>query len=175
MTLAQVNALDRERFVAALGEVFEHSPWVTEAAWSMRPFATIDALHEAMVAALRNASVAAQLALIRAHPELAGKAAVRGELTADSRSEQSGAGLDRCSPAEYARLQELNRAYNEKFGFPFIIAVKGLDRAGIIARFADRVERDHAHEFDEALRQIGRIARFRLEGLIEDRRQGSKP
>jgi 2-oxo-4-hydroxy-4-carboxy-5-ureidoimidazoline decarboxylase len=175
MTLAQVNALDRERFVAALGEVFERSPWVAEAAWSMRPFASLDALHAAMVSALRNASAAAQLALIRAHPELAGKAAIRGELTADSRSEQSAAGLDRCSPAEYARLQELNRAYNEKFGFPFVIAVKGLDRAAIIARFADRVERDRAQEFDEALRQIGRIACFRLEALIDDRPQGGRP
>jgi 2-oxo-4-hydroxy-4-carboxy-5-ureidoimidazoline decarboxylase len=175
MTLAQVNSLDRERFVAALGEVFEHSPWVAEAAWSMRPFATVDGLHAAMVAAMHSASEPAQLALIRAHPELAGKAAIRGELTADSETEQSGAGLDRCSPAEYARLQELNRAYNEKFGFPFIIAVKGLDRTAIIGRFAERVGRDRAQEFDEALQQIARIAWFRLEGLIENRRQGSRP
>lgn len=175
MTLAQVNALDHEEFVTALGEVFEHSPWVAEAAWSMRPFPTVDALHAAMVAALHNASAAAQLALIRVHPELAGKAAIHGELTADSKTEQSGAGLDRCSPAEYARLQELNRAYNEKFGFPFIIAVKGLDRTAIIGRFAERVGRGRAQEFDEALQQIARIARFRLEGLIEDRRQGHRP
>jgi 2-oxo-4-hydroxy-4-carboxy-5-ureidoimidazoline decarboxylase len=175
MTLAQVNALDRESFVAALGGAFEHSPWVAEAAWSMRPFASIDALHAAMLAAMRTASGAAQLALIRAHPELAGKAAIRGELTADSRIEQSGAGLDRCSPTEYARLQELNRAYNDRFGFPFIIAVRGLDRAGILARFGERLERSPSQEFDEALRQIGRIARFRLEALIDDRPQGSRP
>jgi len=175
MTLAHVNALDRARFVAALGDVFEHSPWVAEAAWSMRPFEAVDALHSAMVAAMHSAPAAAQLALIRAHPELAGNAAIRGELTVDSKTEQSGAGLDRCSPAEYARLQELNRAYNEKFGFPFIIAVRGLDRTAIIGRFAERVGRDREQEFDEALQQIARIARFRLEGLIEDRRQGSRP
>lgn len=175
MTLAQVNALDHEQFVTALGEVFEHSPWVAEAAWSMRPFATLDVLHAAMVAAMRNAPAAAKLALIRAHPELAGKAAIRDELTADSRNEQSGAGLDRCSPAEYARLQELNRAYNERFGFPFVIAVKGLDGAAIIARFEERIGREAAEEFDQALQQVTRIARFRLEGLIEDRRQGGKP
>jgi 2-oxo-4-hydroxy-4-carboxy-5-ureidoimidazoline decarboxylase len=175
MTLAQVNALDRERFVAALGEVFEHSPWIAEVAWSLRPFASIDALHIAMVGAMRSASAADQLALLRAHPELAGKAAIRGELTADSKIEQSGAGLDRCSPAEYARLQELNGAYNKKFGFPFIIAVKGLDRAAIIARFTERIERDRPREFDEALGQIGAIARFRLEALIDDRPPGSRP
>jgi 2-oxo-4-hydroxy-4-carboxy-5-ureidoimidazoline decarboxylase len=175
MTLAEVNALGHEQFVAVLGEVFERSPWVAEAASSMRPFASIDALHAAMVGAMRSASAAAQLALLRAHPELAGKAAIRGELTADSKIEQSGAGLDRCSPAEYARLQELNSAYNEKFGFPFIIAVKGLDRAAIIARFAERIARERAQEIDEALRQVGRIARFRLEALIDDGRQGGGP
>ena len=175
MTLAQVNALDRERFVAALGEAFERSPWIAEAAWSMRPFASIDALHTAMVGTMRSAPAAAQLALLRAHPELAGKAAIRGELTADSKLEQSGAGLDRCSPEEYARLQELNSAYNEKFGFPFIIAVRGLDRAAIIACFAERVARERAQEIDEALRQVGRIARFRLEALIDDGRQGGRP
>src|SRR5207237_4146801 len=111
---------------------------------------------------------ARQLALIRAHPELAGKAAVRGELTVDSRQEQSGAGLTQNSPAEFARLTELNRAYNAKFGFPFIIAVKGLDRTAIIARFAERLDRDRAAEFEEALQQIARIAWLRLEALVEE-------
>jgi 2-oxo-4-hydroxy-4-carboxy-5-ureidoimidazoline decarboxylase len=173
MTLAQLNGLDRERFVAALGGVFEHSPWVAEAVWPKLPFATVDALHAAMAAAMENAPAAAQLALIRAHPELARRAAVRGELTADSRAEQSGAGLDRCSPAEHARLQALNRAYNEKFGFPFVIAVRGLDRVAVIERFAERLGRDRAQEFAEALRQIARIARLRLEALVENAGQGS--
>ena len=168
MTLAELNARDRRGFVVALGGIFEDSPWVAEAAWPRHPFATLDALYRAMVDAVRGASEDSQLALIRAHPELAGKAAVRGELTADSKAEQSGAGLNQCSPQEFARLQELNRAYNAKFGFPFIIAVKGLDRAAIIKRFTERLERDRAAEFEEALQQIARIAWLRLEALVEE-------
>ena len=168
MTLVELNGRDRRGFVVALGGVFEDSPWVAEAAWPRHPFATLDALYRAMVDAVRGAGEGAQLTLIRAHPELAGKAAVRGELTADSKAEQSGAGLNQCSPQEFARLQELNRAYKAKFGFPFIIAVKGLDRAAIIARFTERLERDRATELEEALEQIARIAWLRLEALIEE-------
>ena len=168
MTLAELNARDRRGFVVALGGVFEDSPWVAEAAWPRHPFATLDALYRAMVDAVRGVGEDAQLTLIRAHPELAGKAAIRGQLTADSKAEQSGAGLNQCSPQEFARLQELNRLYNAKFGFPFIIAVKGLDRAAIIARFAERLERDRATEFEEALQQIARIAWLRLEALVEE-------
>jgi 2-oxo-4-hydroxy-4-carboxy-5-ureidoimidazoline decarboxylase len=167
MTLDELNARDRRGFVVALGGVFEDSPWVAEAAWPRHPFATLDALYRAMVDAVRGAPEDTQLALIRAHPELAGKAAVAGQLTVDSTAEQSGAGLTQCSPQEFARLQELNRAYNTKFGFPFIIAVKGLDRAAIIERFAERLERDRATEFEEALQQIARIAWLRLEVLVE--------
>jgi 2-oxo-4-hydroxy-4-carboxy-5-ureidoimidazoline decarboxylase len=168
MTLAELNARDRRGFVVALGGVFEDSPWVAEAAWPRHPFARLDALYRAMVDAVRGAAEDAQLALIRAHPELAGKAAVRGQLTTDSNAEQTGAGLTQCSPQEFARLQELNRAYNTRFGFPFIIAVKGFDRAAIIARFAERLERDRATELEEALQQIARIAWFRLEALVEE-------
>ena len=167
MNLAQLNALDRGAFVGALGGVFEHSPWVADAAWPKRPFAGLAALHAAMVAVMRSAPEEAQLALVRAHPELAGKAAIRGELTADSTEEQSSAGLKDCSAQEFARLHALNRAYNMKFGFPFILAIKGLDRETIIARFAERLEHDHASEWEEALQQIARIARFRLEAMIE--------
>ena len=120
-----------------------------------------------MVAAMRGAPEEAQLALVRAHPELAGKAAIRGELTADSAEEQSGAGLTNCSPREFARLHALNRAYHVKFGFPFILAIKGLDREAIIIRFAERFEHDRATEWEEALQQIAKIARFRLEAMIE--------
>lgn len=168
MTLAELNARDRRGFVLALAGIFEDSPWVAEAAWPRHPFATLDALYRAMVDAMRGAAEDAQLALIRAHPELAGKPAVRGQLTASSTAEQSGAGLTQCSPQELARLQELNRAYNTKFGFPFIIAVKGLDRTAIIARFAERFVRDRATELEEALQQIARIAWFRLEALVEE-------
>jgi len=166
MTLAELNALPAAAFVAALRGVFEHSPWVAERALAARPFASVDALHAAMVAAVAAAGEAMQLALLRAHPELAGRAMVRNELTADSSQEQAGAGLTHCSPDEYARLQELNTRYNAKFGFPFIVAVKGLDRAGILQRFAARVTNDPDAEFREALAQVARIARFRLDALL---------
>lgn len=166
MQLCELNTCDRTTFVAALGGIFEHSAWVAERAYDARPFASLDALHDAMVHAVRNAPETMQLALIRAHPELAGKAAVRGELTADSTKEQVGAGLSQCSPEEFARLTALNAAYNAKHGFPFVLAVKGYDRASVLREFARRVENDGSIEFEEALAQIARIARFRLEALL---------
>jgi len=162
MTLAELNATDRATFVAVLGGIFEHSPWVAARAFAAQPFDSVDALHRAMVGAMHAASRDEQLALIRAHPELAGRAMARGELTADSTSEQSGAGLNRCSPEELARLIDLNARYSAKFGFPFILAVKGWDRTGVIAELARRLERDPAAEFAEALAQIARIAGLRL-------------
>ena len=167
MTLADLNARDQRGFVLALEGIFEHSPWVAEGAWSRRPFASFDALYRALADAMRGAGEAAHLALIRAHPQLAGKAALRGDLTRDSHAEQSGAGLDRCSTDDLARLGKLNRAYEAKFGFPFVLAVKGLDRAAILARFAERLKRDSATEIAEALQQIERIAWFRLKAVIE--------
>jgi 2-oxo-4-hydroxy-4-carboxy-5-ureidoimidazoline decarboxylase len=167
MTLAEINALGRGEFVERLGGIIEHSPWIADAAWPSRPFASVDALHTAMVAALMAAPIETQIVVIRAHPELAGKAAIRGEMTADSKLEQGGAGLTQCSPREFARLSALNRAYKARFGFPFIIAVKGLDRAAIIERFAARLEHDRATEFAEALAQIARISRLRLATMLE--------
>ena len=166
MTLDEINRADRAAFVAALSGTFEHSPWVAEGACAARPFADVAALHRAMVAVVDGAGDERQLALLRAHPELAGRAAVRGELTAESTSEQSGAGLDACTREEFARLQELNARYNAKFGFPFILAVKGYDRAGILAEFARRVESDRATEFAECLAQVARITRMRLDALV---------
>lgn len=165
MTLDQLNALDRAAFTAQLGGIFEHSPWVAERAWPQRPFASLDALHAAMSAVVAQASSAEQLTLIRAHPELAGKAALRGELTDDSRREQHGAGLDQCSAEEYARLHQLNSDYSTKFGFPFIIAVRGHDRSSIIAQMAARLGNTRAAELAEALRQIERIAQIRLQAM----------
>jgi OHCU decarboxylase len=167
MTLAELNRAEPADFIAALGGIFEHSPWVAEAVVGQKPFASVDALHAAMVDAVAAASAARQLALIRAHPELAGKAAIRGELTTASTSEQAGAGLSACSPEEYARLTALNARYNARFGFPFILAVKGYDRAGVIAVFEARAERSVDEERSENLRQIARIARFRLADLLE--------
>jgi 2-oxo-4-hydroxy-4-carboxy-5-ureidoimidazoline decarboxylase len=166
MTLADIAGMDRAAFVAAFGGIFEHSPWVAERAFDARPFDSAKALHSAMTTAMYGAPREAQLALLRAHPELAGRAAVRGELTADSTQEQAGAGLMQCSPEEFTRITALNALYNERFGFPFIIAVKGHDRAGILAEFARRVERDPDAEFKEALGQVAAIARFRLEAQL---------
>jgi 2-oxo-4-hydroxy-4-carboxy-5-ureidoimidazoline decarboxylase len=166
MTLNELNGCDHAHFVAALGGVFEHSPWVAARACAARPFANVAALHAAMVAAVRAADADEQLALIRAHPELAGRAMVRAELTAGSAREQAGAGLTECSPQEFARLAALNARYSSKFGFPFILAVKGRTRAGIIDELARRVENDRAAEFAACLDEIARIARYRLDALI---------
>jgi 2-oxo-4-hydroxy-4-carboxy-5-ureidoimidazoline decarboxylase len=166
MTLDQLNACDRAGFTAALGAIFEHSPWIPERTWSARPFASVDVLHAALCATLGAASGAEQLAFIRAHPELAGKAAIRGELTQASNREQSGAGLDRCTPEEYARLHALNAGYGARFGFPFILAVRGYDRAGVLAELERRLGNAREAELAEALRQIERIARFRLGDLL---------
>jgi 2-oxo-4-hydroxy-4-carboxy-5-ureidoimidazoline decarboxylase len=165
-TLDGINAFDRTVFTAAFGGVFEHSPWVAERAWDARPFDTVEQLHRAMVQAMQHATAAEQLALIRAHPQLAGRAAIAGTLTDASTREQKGAGLDRCTPQEFAELTRLNAAYEEKFGFPFIIAVRGHDRASIIAAIAQRLSHGVEAEHAEALRQVARIARFRLDDLV---------
>ena len=167
MTLDELNRMDFGTFVATLGGVFEHSDWVAEGAWSRRPFASVGALHAAMQTVVDCAGEGPQLALIRAHPELAGKAMVKEELTAESASEQAGAGLTQCTPQEFTQLTELNDRYNTKFGFPFILAVKGYDRAGVIAEFARRVDRDRNTEFAENLAQIGKITRMRLDALLD--------
>ena len=164
-SIEQLNRMPADAFVAALGGIFEHSPWVAEAVAPQRPFDSIDALHRAMVQQVQTAGEDRQLALINAHPELAGKAAVRGELTAESTREQSGAGLDQCTQQEFDTLQRLNRAYRERFGFPFILAVRGYDRRAIIANFEARVRNGRDDELRASLDQIYRIARFRLDDL----------
>lgn len=168
ISVSELNAASREAFVGHLGGMFEHSSWVAERAYDRRPFASRDALHAAMVAVVDEAGPEQQLALLRAHPELAGREAVQGEMTEHSTKEQGGSGLLNCSPGELARLQELNRAYNEKFGFPFIIAVRGLDRAAIIAAFERRLDNTREDEMKEALRQIARITGFRIAALVGD-------
>ena len=153
-------------FVAELGSIFEHSPWVAEGVVAQRPFHTVDALHAAMCQVVREAGEGAQLALIRAHPELAGKAAIRGELTTASTKEQHAAGLDQCSPEEFAELTTLNRAYHERHGFPFILAVKGHTRESVIAAMRERLENPRDTEIATCLAQIERIARLRLEAMF---------
>jgi 2-oxo-4-hydroxy-4-carboxy-5-ureidoimidazoline decarboxylase len=166
IAIAALNALPRDAFVALLGEVYEHSPWVAEAACGRRPFASRAELHAAMEAAVAGSDPERQLALLRAHPELAGRAALRGELTAHSAREQGGSGLLGAPASSVERMQALNRAYAERFGFPFIIAVRGLDRDAILARLEARLGNAPEAERAEALRQVGRIAALRLEALI---------
>jgi 2-oxo-4-hydroxy-4-carboxy-5-ureidoimidazoline decarboxylase len=162
-----LNTMSQEEFTAALGAIYEHSPWVAQRAAAKRPFRDLQQLQEAMADEVRSASEEERLQLIRAHPELAGKAAVRGELTAESTREQKGAGLDQCSPEEFAQLQELNRRYNEKFGFPFVIAVKGHDRQSIIRHLSNRLANERAAEAGECIEQIIKIGGFRLADVIQ--------
>ncbi|AVP58367.1 2-oxo-4-hydroxy-4-carboxy-5-ureidoimidazoline decarboxylase [Pulveribacter suum] len=167
LTLEQLNAAPLQGAVAMLEGVYEHSPWIAEAALAERPFASLAQLKHAMVRVLAAAGEDAQLALIRAHPELAGKAAVSQQLTAESTHEQSKAGLTDCTPEEFARIQQLNQDYNTRFGFPFILAVRGprgtgLPRREIIETFARRLANHPDFERAEALRNIHRIAEIRL-------------
>ena len=168
IALSELNSMPTARFVAVLGGIFERSPWVAERTAAQRPFPSVLALHAAMTDAVARSGGDEKLALIRAHPELAGRAAIRSELTAESAREQRGAGLDACTPVEFARLQELNKAYNDKFGFPFILAVRGHDRASIIAACATRLQNDAHREQNAALEQIARIAYFRLADSVSD-------
>lgn len=159
-----------ESFTHHYGDIYEHSPWVAEAAWEQglsEAHNAPDALADLMGLMLQQASPEQQIAVIQAHPDLAGKAALAGELTEDSSQEQAGAGLDQCTPEEFARFEQLNAAYKTKFGFPFVIAVKGLDRHAILAAFEARLDNDLAQERKTAIEQIIRIARFRLRARAE--------
>lgn len=159
------STLSKKEFLALYGGIYEHSQWIAEGAWSMKQGSNLDTaagLHGAMKTVVDTADDEAKLKLICAHPDLAGKAAVRGDLTEESKSEQTGAGLDRCSPREFEEFQALNKTYKNKFGFPFIIAVKGLDRTDILDAFKRRATHDRDTEFKSALNQIHRIAGFRL-------------
>lgn len=158
--------MNQQDFCAQLGHIFEHAPWVAAAAWHQRPFADFETLHQTMVKVVQQAEEAQQLELIRAHPDLAGKAAIQGELTEASSHEQAGAGLDRLNPEEYSRFHALNDAYRQKFAFPFILAVKGHDKHSILAAFTQRLQHDPASEKDQALQQIARIAYFRLQAVL---------
>jgi N-carbamoyl-L-amino-acid hydrolase len=167
-TLDQLNAADEAAFTALLDGVYEHSPWIAARAWQDRPFASLAQLKVALAGAVRSAPEEARLGLIRAHPELAGKAMVARTLTAESTNEQGKAGLADCTPEEFATIGRLNDAYNAKFGFPFILAIRGprgagLSRQEIIATFARRLANAPGVEFAEALRNIHRIAEIRLD------------
>ena len=170
-TLTELNACSPDAFVDALRGIYEHSPWIAERAASQRPFASAAALKLALAKVVAQAGEDQQLSLLRAHPELAGKAAIAGELTRESTGEQASSGLNMCSPEEYAALHELNAAYSAKFGFPFILAVRGptgqgLARREIIDTFARRLKNQRGDEMAEALRQVHRIAEIRLNDAL---------
>ncbi|HEV8314621.1 MAG TPA: 2-oxo-4-hydroxy-4-carboxy-5-ureidoimidazoline decarboxylase, partial [Burkholderiaceae bacterium] len=168
LTLAQLNAAPASQALDWLVGVYEHSPWIAEAALAERPFKSLAHLKLALVGAVRRADRERQLALVRAHPELAGKAMLAGTLTTESTQEQSASGLANCTPQEFARLQQLNADYNAKFGWPFILAVRGprgggLTRSEIIATFERRLQGHPDFELGECLRHIHRIAEIRLD------------
>jgi len=160
--ITALNTMSAEDFIHALGGIFEHSPWIPASVVDARPFASLAALHAAMCDVLRHADEEDRLYLICAHPELAGKAAIRGELTDASASEQHAAGLDQCSAEEYAVITTLNGEYRERFGFPFILAVRGHTRASVIAAMQTRLTHAREVEVAECLNQIERIAALRL-------------
>jgi len=163
LTLDQLNAAEASEFATLLGGIYEHSPWVAQAAAAQRPFSTLAALHEAMMQAMRDADEGTKLRLIKAHPDLAGKAARAGALTADSQGEQASAGLDRLNEEEYANFHRLNQAYGGKFGFPFIVCVRRHTKDSVFRQFETRLGHDLAREFDTALGEIFRIAALRLD------------
>lgn len=158
-----MNARD---FVRRYGGIYESSPWVAElAAPHVDESATVDEIARVMADCVDNASHDRQLELIRAHPDLAGRAAVAGELTAESTEEQASAGLDQCTPQQFERFTELNEQYTVKFGFPFVMAVRGSSRDEILAAFERRLGHDYDQEFETALDEIHKIARLRLEAM----------
>jgi 2-oxo-4-hydroxy-4-carboxy-5-ureidoimidazoline decarboxylase len=164
MTLADLNARDRESFIDSIGWVFEHSPWVAERAWPCRPFASVEELHQAMVKGVVGATAEERLALLRVHPDLG----ARARLSEASAAEQARAGLDALTAVELGRLRRLNGAYREKFGFPFLYAVKGSTKHDILKALETRLGATREDELNEALGQVYRIARFRLDDLFEE-------
>lgn len=162
MTIAALNLLDRASFVDAFGWVFEQSPWVAERAWAERPFASLQALHAAMTGQVEHATAGERLALLQAHPDLG----TRARLSAASTEEQAGAGLDNLTQSEFDLLHRLNAAYRRQFGFPFLLAVKGSTKQEVLRALEARLESPREDEYREALRQVYRIARFRLEEIL---------
>ncbi len=159
---------DRDAFVTRLGGIFEASPWIAAAAWERGPYANVAELHAAMVAIVDGAPPDARRDLIRAHPDLAGKAAIAGTLTPESTREQAAAGLDRLTPAQHARIVELTTAYRERFGFPFVVCAREHTADSIIAAAAQRLTHDPDDEERTALAEIAKIAALRLAELTTD-------
>lgn len=163
VTTAELNEADKQRFVDILGEVYENSPWVAKQAWSEQPFSSVDDVQAAMEEVVQNASRAEKLDLLREHPDLG----ERTEMTDASEREQASAGLDELGPEQYETFQRLNESYKDKFGFPFIMAVKNESPDVIQEAMEERVEHTESEEFHTALQEVHKIAQFRLAELIE--------
>lgn len=161
-TLAELNQMDQDGFTAALGSIFEETPAIAHQVWRDRPFTSLDHLHQSMVAIVQQMTTEAQLALIRAHPDLGSRARMANV----SVQEQASAGLNQLTPEEYERFQNLNQRYKTQFGFPFIIAVRGHTKASILAAFEQRLRHSAAAERQQALQEIFQIARFRLQEQV---------
>ena len=174
LSIEEVNTMGREGFVSRFGAVFERSPWVAEGAWRARPFGDLDGLHAAFVRSVYDAPEERRVALIREHPDLAGKAALAGELTDESAGEQASAGLGRLAPEEYERFHRLNAAYREKFDLPYVVCVRDNTKESIFAGAERRLSNTREEEIGTALAEIARISRLRLEDLVAVSTEGGR-
>lgn len=172
--IAELNQMPRDAFVRLVGPGFEHSPWIAEQSWPGRPFSSLEHLHQVMCEIVEKAGLEKQLALIRAHPDLVGRIAREGRLTSESAREQAAAGLDRPTPEEVALFERHNAAYQEKFGFPFIICARLNKKAAILEGFARRLKNSREQELTTALEEIYKIAELRLRDLISDKNMSAK-
>jgi OHCU decarboxylase len=168
ITLQEVNDLDQDSFTTALGSLFEGPPRIVAQAWHARPFHSLQQLHEALCRVMYNAPVEQQIALIQAHPDLVGRAALAGTLTPASTSEQASAGLDRLSPDEIATFNRLNQAYRERFGFPFVICARENKKESILAGFTTRLHNTREQEITTALGEVAKICSFRLYDTVKE-------
>ena len=166
-SLNELNSFSREEFVRFVGPVFENSPWIAEETWSSRPFADLAQLHRALCETIRGATEEKHLTLVRAHPDLVGRAALAGTLTPESNREQASAGLDRLTASEIATFKELNQAYREKFGFPFVICARLNKKEAILNGFHARLQHSQAEEINSALAEIEKIAYLRLQDIVQ--------
>ena len=165
--MTELNNLDRDEFVRLVGRVFEHSPWIAEATWRKRPFASVAGLHQALCQIVSDSREAKRLALIRAHPDLVGRMALAGRLTQESAKEQASAGLDKLTTEEVELFQNLNANYKAKFGFPFVICARLNKKEAILNGFKFRLQNSREEEMQTALREIFKIAELRLRDLTQ--------
>lgn len=166
-TLPEINALDKDTFVTTLRSLFEGPPWIIEQAWHMRPFDSLEQLHQALCTVMYHAPVEQQVALLQAHPDLVGRAALAGTLSPESTHEQTTAGLNQLSPAEISTFQQLNRQYRSRFGFPFVICARENKKESILAGFETRLPHSREQEIEIALGEVAKICLLRLRDTVQ--------